>query len=76
MRTACGLYHGLVGLTLLAAPFFFGASLVFLAMPGVMLLIREWGLGCIDNPTKENYTQLLAHEITLKQNQRVFRRHN
>ncbi len=54
--TAYGLYHGVVGLTLLpasliagwlweaispAAPFYFGASLAFLAMLGMMVLIRE-----------------------------------
>ncbi len=54
--TAYGLYHGVVGLTLLpasliagwlwqvinpAAPFFLGAGLAFLAMLGMMLLIRE-----------------------------------
>jgi MFS family permease len=54
--TAYGLYHGVVGLTLLpasliagwlwqainpAAPFFFGAGLAFLAMLGFMGLIRE-----------------------------------
>jgi len=54
--TAYGLYHGVVGLTLLpasllagwlwsaispAAPFFFGAGLAFLAMLGMMALIRE-----------------------------------
>ena len=54
--TAYGLYHGVVGLTLLpasliagwlwqtyspAAPFFFGAALAFLAMLGLMGLIRE-----------------------------------
>ena len=54
--TAYGLYHGVVGLTLLpasliagwlwqvispAAPFFFGAGLAFLAMLGIMGLIRE-----------------------------------
>jgi len=54
--TAYGLYHGVVGLTLLpasviagwlwdavspAAPFFFGAGLAFLAMIGMMVLIRE-----------------------------------
>ena len=54
--TAYGLYHGVVGLTLLpaslvagwlwgaispAAPFFFGAALAFLAMLGIMVLIRE-----------------------------------
>lgn len=54
--TAYGLYHGVVGLTLLpasliagwlwqtmspAAPFYFGAALAFLAMLGVMTLIRE-----------------------------------
>ena len=54
--TAYGLYHGVVGLTLLpasliagwlwqafspAAPFFFGAALAFLAMLGIMALIRE-----------------------------------
>jgi len=53
---AYGLYHGVVGLTLLpasliagwlwqvinpAAPFFLGAGLAFLAMLGMMLLIRE-----------------------------------
>jgi MFS family permease len=54
--TAYGLYHGVVGLTLLpasliagwlwqayspAAPFYFGAVLAFLAMLGIMGLIRE-----------------------------------
>jgi len=54
--TAYGLYHGVVGLTLLpasliagwlwqvvspAAPFFFGAGLAFIAMLGMMALIRE-----------------------------------
>ena len=54
--TAYGLYHGVVGLTLLpasliagwmwqayspAAPFFFGAGLAFVAMLGIMGLIRE-----------------------------------
>ena len=54
--TAYGLYHGVVGLTLLpasliagwlwqtyspAAPFYFGAGLAFLAMLGIMTLIRE-----------------------------------
>ncbi len=54
--TAYGLYHGVVGLTLLpasllagwlwdafspAAPFFLGAALAFLAMLGMMALIRE-----------------------------------
>ncbi|MEE8618706.1 MAG: MFS transporter [Dehalococcoidales bacterium] len=54
--TAYGLYHGVVGLTLLpasliagwlwqaispAAPFFFGTALAFLAMLGIMALIRE-----------------------------------
>lgn len=54
--TAYGLYHGVVGLTLLpasliagwlwqaispAAPFFFGAGLAFIAMLGIMVLIRE-----------------------------------
>jgi len=54
--TAYGLYHGVVGLTLLpasliagwlwqayspAAPFYFGAGLAFLAMVGIMALIRE-----------------------------------
>jgi MFS family permease len=54
--TAYGLYHGVVGLTLLpasliagwlwqsyspAAPFYFGAALAFLAMLGMMTLIRE-----------------------------------
>jgi len=54
--TAYGLYHGVVGLTLLpasliagwlwqalnpAAPFFFGAALAFLAMLGMIMLIRE-----------------------------------
>ncbi len=54
--TAYGLYHGVVGLTLLpasliagwmwqayspAAPFFFGAGLAFLAMIGMMAFIRE-----------------------------------
>ncbi len=54
--TAYGLYHGVVGLTLLpasliagwlwqayspAVPFFFGAALAFLAMVGIMGVIRE-----------------------------------
>jgi len=54
--TAYGLYHGVVGLTLLpasliagwlwdavspAAPFYFGAALAFLAMLGIMGVIRE-----------------------------------
>jgi MFS family permease len=54
--TAYGLYHGVVGLTLLpasliagwlwdtinpAAPFFFGAGLAFVAMLGLLALIRE-----------------------------------
>ena len=54
--TAYGLYHGVVGLTLLpasliagwlwqavspAAPFYLGAALAFLAMLGLMGLIRE-----------------------------------
>ena len=54
--TAYGLYHGVVGLTLLpasviagwlwqayspAAPFFFGAGLAFLAMLGIMGVVRE-----------------------------------
>jgi len=54
--TAYGLYHGVVGLTLLpssliagwlwqtvspAAPFYLGAALAFLAMLGIMGLIRE-----------------------------------
>jgi len=54
--TAYGLYHGVVGLTLLpasllagwlwqtispAAPFYFGAGLAFLAMLGMIALIRE-----------------------------------
>jgi len=54
--TAYGLYHGVVGITLLpasliagwlwqayspAAPFFFGAGLAFIAMLGIMRLIRE-----------------------------------
>jgi len=54
--TAYGLYHGVVGLTLLpasliaswlwqtvspAAPFYLGAGLAFLAMLGIMSLIRE-----------------------------------
>lgn len=54
--TAYGLYHGVVGLTLLpasliagwmwqayspAAPFFFGAGLAFLAMIGMIAFIRE-----------------------------------
>ena len=54
--TAYGLYHGVVGLTLLpasliagwlwdainpAAPFFLGAGLAFLAMLGMLALIRE-----------------------------------
>jgi MFS family permease len=54
--TAYGLYHGVVGLSLLpasllagwlwqtispAAPFYFGAGLAFVAMLGMMALIRE-----------------------------------
>jgi len=54
--TAYGLYHGVVGLSLLpasllagwlwqavspAAPFFFGAGLAFVAMLGMMVLVRE-----------------------------------
>ncbi|MFC2006119.1 MFS transporter [Chloroflexota bacterium] len=54
--TAYGLYHGVVGLTLLpasllagwlwdavspAAPFYLGASLAFVAMLGIMILIKE-----------------------------------
>ena len=54
--TAYGLYHGIVGLTLLpasliagwlwdavspAAPFYFGAGLAFVAMLGIMTLIKE-----------------------------------
>jgi len=54
--TAYGLYHGVVGLTLLpasliagwlwqayspAAPFYFGAGLAFVAMLGIMGLVRE-----------------------------------
>ena len=54
--TAYGLYHGVVGLTLLpaslmagwlwevispAVPFFFGAGLAFVAMLGMMVLVRE-----------------------------------
>ncbi len=54
--TAYGLYHGVVGLVLLpasllagwlwqaispAAPFYFGAGLAFLAMLGMMVLIKE-----------------------------------
>ena len=54
--TAYGLYHGVVGLTLLpasliagwlwdafspAAPFYFGAGFAFLAMLGIMALVRE-----------------------------------
>ena len=54
--TAYGLYHGVVGLTLLpasliagwfwdtispAAPFYFGAGLAFVAMLGIMILIKE-----------------------------------
>ncbi|GAI15865.1 unnamed protein product, partial [marine sediment metagenome] len=54
--TAYGLYHGVVGLTLLpasliagwlwqvvspAAPFYFGAGLAFIAMLGMMALIKE-----------------------------------
>jgi MFS family permease len=54
--TAYGLYHGVVGLSLLpasliagwlwqtispAAPFYLGAGLAFLAMLGIMVLIRE-----------------------------------
>jgi len=54
--TAYGLYHGVVGITLLpaslragwlwqtyspAAPFYLGAGLAFLAMLGMMALIRE-----------------------------------
>jgi len=56
--TAYGLYHGVVGLTLLpasllagwlwdefnpAAPFYLGAGLAFVAMLGIMTLIREQG---------------------------------
>jgi MFS family permease len=54
--TAYGLYHGVVGITLLpasliagwlwqaispAAPFYFGAGLAFLAMVGIMALVKE-----------------------------------
>jgi len=54
--TAYGLYHGVVGLTLLpasliagwlwdaispAAPFYVGAGLAFVAMLGMMTLIKE-----------------------------------
>jgi MFS family permease len=54
--TAYGLYHGVVGITLLpasliagwlwqayspAAPFYFGAALAFLAMVGIMGVVRE-----------------------------------
>jgi MFS family permease len=54
--TAYGLYHGVVGLTLLpasliagwlwqtyspASPFYFGAALTFVAMLGIIVLIRE-----------------------------------
>ena len=54
--TAYGLYHGVVGLTLLpasllagwlwqayspASPFYFGAGLAFIAMLGIMALVRE-----------------------------------
>jgi len=54
--TAYGLFHGVVGITLLpasiiagwlwqaispAAPFYFGASLAFLAMIGLLALVRE-----------------------------------
>ena len=54
--TAYGLYHGVVGLTLLpasliagwlwdtvspAAPFYLGAGLAFIAMLGILTLIRE-----------------------------------
>ena len=54
--TAYGLYHGVVGFSLLpasivagwlwdavnpAAPFYLGAGLAFLAMLGLMVLIRE-----------------------------------
>jgi len=54
--TAYGLYHGVIGLTLLpasliagwlweavnpAAPFYFGAGLAFVAMLGLMALVRE-----------------------------------
>ena len=54
--TAYGLFHGIVGITLLpasiiagwlwqtvspAAPFYFGACLAFLAMVGLLVLIRE-----------------------------------
>ncbi|GAI50870.1 unnamed protein product, partial [marine sediment metagenome] len=54
--TAYGLYHGVVGLTLLpasllagwlwqaispAAPFFLGSGLAFVAMLGMMALIKE-----------------------------------
>jgi len=54
--TAYGLYHGVVGLTLLpasliagwlwqayspSAPFFFGAGLAFIAMIGMMALVKE-----------------------------------
>jgi MFS family permease len=58
--TAYGLYHGVVGVALLpasliagwlwqavspAAPFYFGAGLAFIAMLGIMGLVREQGLG-------------------------------
>ena len=54
--TAYGIFHGVVGITLLpasliagwlwqsvspAAPFYFGAGLAFLAMLGFLVLIRE-----------------------------------
>jgi len=54
--TAYGLYHGVVGLTLLpasviagwlwqtispAAPFYLGSGLAFIAMLGMMALVRE-----------------------------------
>ncbi|MFC1892518.1 MFS transporter [Chloroflexota bacterium] len=55
--TAYGMYHGVIGLTLLpasliagwlwdaigpSAPFYFGGGLAFIAMLGLMALIREW----------------------------------
>ena len=58
--TAYGLFHGVVGITLLpasliagwlwqtvnpAAPFFFGAGLAFLAMIGLLVLIKDTSLG-------------------------------
>jgi hypothetical protein len=54
--TAYGLFHGVVGITLLpasviagwlwqaispAAPFYFGAGLAFFAMIGLLALVRE-----------------------------------